>query len=229
MKKIKFLKARFPDSLDEVSRKITNHPFEIGVSNGFEPITLSENCARAKFIEEVTTKEKITDPFGNVEVVISKRYVISDFSILKGSDHQIVALQNPPRPVKPLIKKLSEVFGSTFYASAIEVNILELSTFLPHAIKTNSLRNTKVLLSGVNLDENSSAIVEITSLKDALLAAQDHFDGKDFKIERARFSSSSSGNDSVVEIRSTGLASAYGQDEDELLQAVQKFVMRFLG
>lgn len=224
MKKIKLLKIFLPNSLEETYSKIINTPFKIGAQNGFEPIKFSTPYACAKFIEEVLSKEVITDPFGNTEEVISKRYVINEFTIRSFHNDHLLILENPSRSVKELIRKLSEILGASFYASAIQIDIPALSEFLSNNYSSNNLKNTRALLTGVNLDEDSSATIEITSLKDAIHDARHHFKGKTFKIERARFTTSSGTKKSTVEVRSTGLISVHGPDEKSLVDLINRFI-----
>lgn len=224
MKKIKILKIFLPNSLEETYSKIINNPFKIGVQNGFEPLNFSDSYARAKFIEEILSKELIIDPFGNTEEVTSKRYIINEFTISKIRNDHILILENPSRSVRELIRKLSEILGASFYASAIQIDIHALSEFLSNNHYSIHLKNTRALLSGVNLDEGSSATIEITSLKDAIHDAKHHFKGKIFKIERARFTSSSGPNKSTIEVRSTGLISVHGPEEKSLVELINMFI-----
>lgn len=224
MKKIKLLKIFLPDGLEVAYRKIINAPFKIGAPSGFEPIKLSNSSVSAKFIEETLSKELITDPFGNTEEVISKRYTITEFTISKLRTDYLLTLENPSRSVRELIRKLSEILGADFYASAIKINILNLSDFISKRTEALHLKNTKALLSGVNLDEGSSATIEITSLKDAILDAKHHFKNKSFKIERARFTSSSGTKKSTIEVRSTGLISVNGPEERQLAELINIFI-----
>lgn len=228
MKKIKILKIFLPNNLEETYSKITSNPFKIGVQNGFEPIKFSDSYACAKFIEEVHSKELIVDPFGNTEVVTSKRYVINEFTINSIHNDYILILENPSRSVKELIRKLSEILGASFYASAIPIDIHALSEFLSKNHDSTHLKNTRVLLSGVNLDEGSSATIEITSLKNAIHDAKHHFKGKAFKIERARFVSSSGTKKSTIEVRSTGLISVHGPEEKSLVELINMFIVEGL-
>ena len=224
MKKIKLLKIFLPNSLEETYSKILNNPFKIGAPNGFEPIKFSESYACAKFIEEVISKELITDPFGNTEEVTSKRYIINEFTISRIRNNHILILENPSRSVRELIRKLSEILGTSFYASAIQIDIHALSEFLSNNRNSIHFKNTRALLSGVNLDEGSSATIEITSLKDAINDAKYHFKGKTFKIERARFTASSGTKKSTIEVRSTGLISVHGPDEKSLVELINMFI-----
>lgn len=224
MKKIKILKAFLPGGLEETYAIITNTPFKIGAQSGFEPIKFSKTHARAKFIEETLSREVITDPFGNTEEIISKRYVINEFTILSLRNDHLLILENPSRSVRELIKKLSEVLGTSFYASAIQIDIPALSEFLSKSHGAANLKNTRVLLSGVSLDEESSAVVEITSLKNAIHDAKHHFKGKTFKIERARFTASSGTRKSTIEVRSTGLISVHGPEEKGLIELINMFI-----
>ena len=224
MKKIKLLKTFLPNGLEETYSKIINTPFKIGAQNGFEPIKFSKTQAHAKFIEEILSKEIITDPFGNTEEVISKRYVINEFSILNLRNDYLLILENPSRSVRELIKKLSEILGTNFYASAIQIDISALSEFLSHNHDSINLKTTRALLSGVNLDEGSSAVIEITSLKDAIHDAKHHFKGKAFRIERARFTASSGTRKSTIEVRSTGLISVHGPEEKSLIELINMFI-----
>lgn len=224
MKKIKLLKIFLPNSLEETYSKIIKAPFKIGAHNGFEPIKFSESYACAKFIEEVLFKEVITDPFGNTEEVISKRYIINEFTIRSFRNDHLLILENPSRSVRELIRKLSEILGTSFYASAIQIDIPALSEFLSNNHISNNFKNTRALLTGVNLDEESSATIEITSLKDAIHDAKHHFKGKTFKIERARFTTSSGTKKSTIEVRSTGLISVHGPEEKSLVEFINMFI-----
>lgn len=224
MKKIKLLKIFLPNSLEETYSRIINAPFKIGVQNGFEPIKFSESYACAKFIEEALSKEVITDPFGNTEEVTSKRYIINDFTISSLHNGHLLILENPSRSVRELIRRLSEILGTSFYASAIQIDIHALSEFLSNNHDSIHLKNTRALLSGVTLDEGSSATIEITSLKDAIHDAKHHFKGKTFKIERARFTASSGAKKSTIEVRSTGLISVHGPEEKSLVKLINMFI-----
>lgn len=224
MKKIKLLKIFLPNSLEETYSKIINTPFKIGAQNGFEPIKFSDSYACAKFIEEIISKEVITDPFGNTEEVISKRYIINEFTIRSFRNDHLLILENPSRSVRELIRKLSEILGTSFYASAIQIDIPALSEFLSNNHNSTNLKNTRALLTGVNLDEESSATIEITSLKDAIHDAKHHFKGKTFKIERARFTTSCGTKKSTIEVRSTGLISVHGPEEKSLVELINMFI-----
>lgn len=224
MRKVKLLKVFLPGSLESAYEKITDSPFKKGATDGFEPISFNNSSITAKFIEEILSKESITDPFGNTEEVISKRYIVNEFSISSIKNEHLLLLENPSRSVRGLIRKLSEVLGVEFYTSSIEIDIIKLSEFFSKTTDANHLKTTRALLSGVNLDESCSANIEITSINDAIADAKQHFRGKKFKIDRARFTASNSTKKSAMEVRSSGLISIYGPDDKKLRTLIELFI-----
>jgi hypothetical protein len=224
MRKIKFLRINLPEGLEQSYQKMVNSPFEREGQNGFEGVAFSENHIEVKFIEQTVTKEQVTDPFGDTREIISTRYVTIDLSIYYANETYILILQNPPRSVNTLIKKMSSVIGNSFYAAPITINIEEFGIYLEKKHKDLALLATKVMASNLVLDTHSTANIELLSNSNALADLKNHFSSPDVRIERARFSLTDHGKRSQLEVKATGTVGITGARTKFLEDIIINFI-----
>ncbi|MBP0943846.1 hypothetical protein V2K50_22965 [Pseudomonas alliivorans] len=224
MLKIKYLRINLPEELEISYNKLLGFPFERDGQAGFEGISFSSEHVDLKFIERIITKEKITDPFGNTQELISTRYIVTELSIISSNKVYILVIRNPSRSVNTLIKKMSSVIGQNFYAAAINTDIKNFGNYLATNHSTLGLTSTKVLASNLVLDSHSTANVELISGINALDDLQKHFPLHNTHIERARFTLTDHGKRSQLEIKHTGTIGISGHKHELLEEIITDYV-----
>ncbi|MGN2409674.1 hypothetical protein ACTACD_28385 [Pseudomonas syringae] len=224
MLKIKFLRINLPEGLEKTYQYLVDSPFARDGQSGFEVISFAKNQIEAKFIEQTITKEQITDPFGDIQEIIAIRYMTTELKISDFNGTYILSLRNPSRSVNTLIKRLSILTGTSFYATLITTDIEEFGMYASRYYSSHPIISTKVFASNITLDDHSTANIELLSSSNAILDLKIHFPSQEVIIERARFSLVDHGKKSQLEIRSTGIVGITGSKRKLLEEIVTNFI-----
>lgn len=224
MLKIKFLRISLPEGLEKTYQYLVDSPFARDGQSGFEVISFAKNHIEAKFIEQTITKEQITDPFGEIQEIIAIRYTTTELTISNFNETYVLSLRNPSRKVNTLIKKLSMLIGTGFYAALIATDIEKFSMYVSLHYGAHPLIATKIFASNITLDDHSTANIELLSSSNAISDLKLHFPSQEVVIERARFSLVDHGIKSQLEIRSTGIVGITGSKRKLLEEIVTKFI-----
>lgn len=213
-----------PYSLEEAYSVILHNPYERDAIDGFEVLKFSPTAFRARFIEKVVNVEIISNPFGESQEVVSTRYVINKFLIEKRSGFFLVALENPTRSVRNLIRKFSSIFGVTkFSVASVSIDIPRLESFISQATDVRFHVN-KAHISNIVLSNSCSASVEITSVDNALDDVRRSFPGKAFDVDKARFTVQGTADKTFFEAKSSGQISISGPKEEVVYAIIKEFV-----
>lgn len=229
MLKYKFLHINLPEGLERTYEYLVGAPFVTDGQSGFDAVSFARDHFEAKFTEQVITNEKIADPFGNVQEVVTTRYVTNEFLVFDFNGNFVLALRNPSRSVNVLIKRLSGLIGTGFFAASIVTEIERFGSFVREKHGDLGLVATKVLASNLALDSHSTASIELFSGLDALQDLRRHFPSQELLIERARFSLVDHGKRSQLEIKSSGVIGIIGSKSKVLEDLTVSFIKWLYG
>jgi hypothetical protein len=183
MKRVRWLSAEWPVSMEILGKKMKNHLFSSKSFDGFVIERIRENYIEAHFIEKLTYKETIIDPFGNEESFDRVIYRNVDFTLF--SDYPNIELRNSQRSTKEFVSKLLELCDFSLSITPISVNLLDWIQFIQVEMQQKLLVDS-LQISGLELEEGVSAKILLKGSKDVREAMQHLSVKKKFTLEKVQ-------------------------------------------
>lgn len=201
--RIKWLLIQYNnDIFKDIKAEIIANEFTHGMKVGFRTETVTATSITSRFISVNEFSEEVEDPFGNISII--PRVVFTSYRFKIDHTTKLLTIINPPRNVKDLLNFIARTSNYKLSISTINVNILEWVNNIQD--KFTQLLVTKLVGSGIQVSELSTAQVLIAGTEDV----QSHFErlmnGKTGRISKSRLSCSQ--NDQLVTIEISDQASA---------------------
>ncbi|MEO3715894.1 hypothetical protein [Roseateles flavus] len=186
MLKSKWLQIRCDAAPREAQSLLATARFTAEAGSGFELISRDLNSIHCRYIERVTSSEKVVDPFGDTTELEIIRYVYTFFRLHpseKSLHTYLLEISNPPRTVRPLVSALSIAFDGVT-VSEPEWPILEIYK----RVKRNSPRARVVRLRacGIPVSETTVSKIELISSENAAVDFLAVFPKSISKIDKIR-------------------------------------------
>lgn len=163
MKAVKWYRIGIPIGLEQLFQKIQGLSYSIERHKGFIIEEKRKNYILAKYIEEKKITKEIINPFGNIETIEFKDFLIISFK-LTFENKWILEIYNKPRSIKPLTNQLSNMIGYGFYIEEVKLDLLQIIQQLELEIATVSI--VKIELFNINIQNQALGQMLITSSKD---------------------------------------------------------------
>lgn len=209
MIKYKWLVADWSIPISLISSMMLACQFTEESGEGFIISRSNSSSIEGKFIRKNTYLISEERPFG--ENIESQRteYIIIEFNIT--SDRYLgLELLNPPRTVKPLISKLSEMVGLGLTITDSLVNPLHWAEQIEK--QAQLFRLTEIQVSDVGISSNSLARVSVNGEYDIRKDFSSFIGNKKYSIQQVKFRVKLVENEvksCLVELRRNGSAKFY--------------------
>ncbi|AIW15089.1 MULTISPECIES: hypothetical protein [Vibrio oreintalis group] len=185
--KIKWLTIKTPKSLDDIYLLLTQYPYSESESLGFVGVGNNDGRIEATFTECKKTYSEIEDPFGNITEQELVSYSYFDFCIESLADGLVLlSVYAPPKSLKPLTRKLGEIFDFNAVVSGLKLDIDLFLRVFKDQHNATSIQIEKLKMSGLVLNNSSKANIEITSSSDASKEISNFTEGKHYTLDRVR-------------------------------------------
>lgn len=202
--KVKYVDITLPESLDSAVKRLLSCSYVRGGSDGYEMISNSRSEFSAKYIKSFQIVDKVVDPFGEEEEVITKNYLIVPFAVSEISGGYVMRIENPPRSVRDLIRSLASVLGFGFSVAERNFDLLSVWFRIEQSLKRNRPKMLGISLSNVKIGEGATAKIEMVSSDNAYVAATEQF-GNTFSIDKIKIQALFSGGLCSVIVRKSGV------------------------
>jgi hypothetical protein len=194
---------------------IHSHPYSDDHGFGFSIEERKGNKLCCIYSEIVQVTEDISDPNGNIihQEFFHFNYIEFNIEHVYGEIY-ILYILNPSRTYRGFVSRLSLIFDFGVSLSSFDIDLKLLMDLLIDKFNPSSLTVSKIKASGLVLNENSKAIMEVSSKKNALDDAFSVFKSKAFTLDRMTFCFYLDGVKSCFDISKKGtlISSEYGVD-----------------
>ncbi len=174
-------------------------------SLGFELMHIKQGSVWARFIERIEVEERVSDPYGDYEEVVTVKYVYFDFSVvLLGDGFSLVKILRPPASLKSFIRAVSSAFEFNAFLGKVCFDLLRVYKVISESGNIDRLVISKVSASQIPLSDNSVAKVEIASETNAFLELKEKFKSPLVRLDRLAMSGRMNFKNEDLEISSAG-------------------------
>ncbi|MFC3282635.1 hypothetical protein [Litchfieldella rifensis] len=222
MKTIRWLRVKWPLPLLEVSKKLIANQYNEDVGRGFILASSGKNRIAGKFVERITEKAFIIDPFGNETESYSTTYYVAKFSF--DSSSCFLELESPPRSIRKLASELHSMVGLGLELSDIKVDPLKWLQEIEASHTPLLVKN--ISSSAITVPKNGLAKISVSGKKDI----RDEFSkvvGKRKRvIDLVKFSGDFNQCSISAEITKTGFIKYSGHIYDGFIGDIRKCLER---
>ncbi len=162
MKTIRWLKAKWPLPLTDISKRLLSNQYDEKVGRGFILSSSGRHIVSGKFVEKLTETTLIVDPFGNETESFITNYYISKFSFSNSS--ALIELESPPRSIRKLVSELHSIIGLGMELSEVKVDPLVWLQEVEALHSTVLVRH--ISSSGIAVPKHGLAKISVSGKKD---------------------------------------------------------------
>jgi hypothetical protein len=183
VKRYRWFKARWPDSIRSVAKRIKSHSFDSERSEGFILDRVRDSFLDARFVELIKFDQTVIDPFGIEETYSRVEYRTCEFRA--STEGPGLELVNSPRSVQTMFSRLGEATNFALAVSPISVNTLAWVENIQRRLGTVGIVRT-LQVNFVELTPNVVAKVVAKGTGNVLAATNTMLTGKKYVIEKAQ-------------------------------------------
>lgn len=203
MRRVKWLKAQWPQSLTEVVSKIKGLPYSSEKLDGFIIDRIRDDYIEARYIEKFIYSEKITDPFGAEEIFERTGYQNTSFTLF--AEFPQIEIRDAPRSTRELLNKLQEICDFSVAIVPISINLIELSDSLQKEVSQELIINS-LQISDFIIESGVSAKILIKGEKDVRVSMQDIVVNRKYCLEKIQIRDLLDNKQSSINISRSGTA-----------------------
>ncbi|WP_219017688.1 hypothetical protein [Shewanella algae] len=204
--KIKWIMLKSKKSIDELYSLIKSSPYDKTSESGFIRHSFIEGTkVSATYVECKKYLSEVQDPFGDViEQEIVNYYYIEFCIEMVAKGIYLISIFNPPQSVRNLITFLSEKLNYEVSFSSLSVDVNKFLSFVISSSNATSVKVEKLKVSGLILNRNSKASIEIVSSSDASQDILHFIENKSYTMDRVKAIALNSGNVIKFELSKSG-------------------------
>jgi hypothetical protein len=201
--------------LSELYRFFYENKFSLDSEYGFIDVEDNTNLARATYIEMEKTHQDYIDPLGERHEQTLVTYNVFEFKIEPlEKEIFLLSITNPPKSIKKFVDRISSSFQYDITFSAVDLQLNEVIKKLDSNQDINLLRINKLKASGLKLNDDSTACIEIVSKGNALQEIEIYANGSKYSIDKFKGSMIFKDEKLSFEISKSGIVSINNDDFD---------------
>lgn len=205
-RRIKLIRMKSSLDIEELSVFFNKKTFTTNSSYGFLDVKISHLKLHATYVEKESMLQEFVDPLGEVYEQTLITYNKFEFTIEPLTNGVLLlAITNPPRTIRNFIDKISSGFNYLVTFSAVELSIKKLLTTMHDNESISLVRVKRIKVSGVKLNDNSIAYIEIVSKNNALDDLADYTKNTQHTIDKVTGSMLMNGTNMTFEVTKSGL------------------------
>ncbi len=147
-----------------ISKSLFQLSYNENSMRGIKLSNISNKHIEGTYFEKVIYSETINNPITGIETVTQETFLHTNFNIYR--EKKLIVLINPNRRISSLFGFLSINANNIFYIREAMFDIGEFCTISKS--KLHNFRIKKVSFSPFNISNQSTAIIAVSSLNDAL-------------------------------------------------------------
>ncbi|EMI4223255.1 MULTISPECIES: hypothetical protein [Vibrio harveyi group] len=183
MIKAKWLYSKLPLSLRQLSKLMKEEQYSDASGCGFLLSTSTDSKLVGKYIEKMTLKTVVEDPFGNISEVETVSYYTCHFNWSSESNYMFVL--EPPRSLRKFINRIHNLTGFGIVFS--EVNVSPQLWLELIEREADLVRVFQISASGIKAASDASASFVVTGKSDVKKAFFDLIGDKRYLVDSVKF------------------------------------------
>ncbi|WFO49765.1 hypothetical protein [Aeromonas veronii] len=192
--------------IEELNTFFKKNVFSTGSSYGFLDVNLTKLQLSATYVEKESTIQEFVDPLGEVYEQTLITYHKFGFTVEPLTNGVLLlAVTNPPRTIKNFIDKISSGFNYLVTFSSVNLSINKLITTMDRNKSISLIRVKRIKVSGVKLNDNSIACIEVASQNNAMDDLDDYVANTNYTIDKVSGNMFINESNMTFEITKTGL------------------------
>ncbi|HIF9364991.1 TPA: hypothetical protein ACX6SR_000125 [Photobacterium damselae] len=212
LQRVRWNKVKLNYSLNEISNILNRNKYNEVRGYGFTEIRVDSGILNAVYSELNKRVVEIEDPFGNIVTDEVNDYNYIYFSLQNITmNSYLMSIFTPPKSLKSFVNNLQEVFNFSFYISSVDFNLIDYIETIKNNCLVNEFYVYKLKASSIVVNENSKAILELTSKYNALVDINTILLDKKYILERIKARAFMNGEKVCFEISKSG---AFLSDEE---------------
>jgi hypothetical protein len=213
MKKFRWFNVEWPTSIRTLAKRIKARSFDSGAGHGFVIDRVRDDYLEARYVERISYKDVVTDPFG--KELIFERVEFRQTSFRASSFPPGLELIDAPRSTQALMNRLSEVLDFQVAIVPATVDVLLWSNFLLRDEGVSS-EVESLQIGSLEVEPGVIAKVLIKGDGDVRAACSSLTGDRKYKIEKIKLRIKSPCRASVV-LSAVGSAAFSSEDSVEQL------------
>jgi len=181
MRRVRWLSAKWPVSMRTIASRMKNHLFVAGSVDGFVVDRVRDDFIEAHYIEKISYKEVITDPFGEQSVFERIGYRQIDFTL--HSEFPNIELCDPHRNTRAFTSRILELCDFAVSIEPLSLNLLNWVSQIEEQLETSVLIDS-LQISGVELESGVRSKMLISGIKDVRPAMAKITHDRSFELEK---------------------------------------------
>lgn len=194
--------------------------------DGFVVERVRDISIEARYIEKLSYRETLTDPFGNEEVLDRVTYRQVAFNLF--ADYPSIELWDAPRSTQPFVSRLLELSNFSLSISHLQVNLLDWVEAFHRQIQKDLIIDS-VQISGLEIEQGVNAKVLVRGDKDVRAALEHFARGRPYVLEKLQVKSSFYRNSMPIHLANNGSAKIPDEVMDDLLPLLRISLPNSLG
>ncbi|MCE4934261.1 hypothetical protein [Aliivibrio fischeri] len=187
LQRIKWYRLKTKFSLNELTDLLNSNAYSDVRTLGFVNIEKDFDTITAVFTEFNKKVIELEDPFGNLVTNEIKDFNYIDFSLrLIEDDLYVLSFIEAPKSIKSFINYLSSILEFHLTISQLEIDILKFIEMFKVHHSVNKIDTNKIRLTGVIVNENSKASIELISKTNALDDIDSLINNRNYRLEKIR-------------------------------------------
>jgi len=218
MKRIRWFGADWQVSFRTLASKMRAHSFKQTSVDGFIVDRLRDNTIGGRYIEKVSFQEKVTDPFGDEQIIDRTLYRQLEFNLFQTFPN--IEFWDAPRNTSGYVSKLLEFSNFGISVSPLAVNPLKWAdAFQVHAKSKVTIVSLQV--SGLEIETGIAAKIVVTGDKDVREAVKSVTKNRRYELDKLQLLLFQSGVPVSIQLASTGAAKIDESFVDDFLPALR--------
>lgn len=215
LQRIKWYKVKTKFTLSELADLLTSNAYSDTRAVGFVNVEHDIDIISAIFTEFNKQIIELEDPFGNLVTNEIQNFNYVDFSLRLIEDgFYLLSFIEPPKSLKSFINYLSLILDFKITVSQLEIDILKFIETFKSCYSIYKLDTNKIRLTGVLVNENSKAIIELTSKANALDDIESLINSRNYRLDKIRTTCFVSGEKIKFELSRSGALSVEAHNRE---------------
>lgn len=207
--KLKWSRLKSSLSFEDILSYFKSNSYTDILGHGFSSIEYSATTCSAIYNEKSKIVNISIDPFGNEFPQEFIEFSSIKFSIAKVTNKLfLISIINPPKSIRRFTDRICGDLDYKIGFASLDINIKDFLARLSNNADVSLLNIKKVKVGNVVISNEAKASIEITAKKDADNELKLLIKGKDYSLDKVKFSCFFLGETLDIEISKSGLLSA---------------------
>ena len=183
MKRVRWLRAQWPFTMQDLAISMKTHLFAIDSFDGFVIDRVRVDSVEGRYVEKFSYKESVIDPFGYEETFDRVSYRSTDFTLY--SVFPNIEIRNGYRSSRELLNKLHQICNFSVAIVPVDIGLLDIIDRFQKKVNQKIIIDS-LQISDFQLEAGISAKILIKGDKDVREALLNLFGERKFSLDKVQ-------------------------------------------